>query len=98
MKISPWVKIFEEFDGREYCAGMTRIVEGGDLNKIADRVAFIEKTPRIRIRNGSGFMPFDMHNDYLNWAERPWKGDGPEDKESMQWCDDALRLFGYTGV
>ncbi len=94
MKVGPWLPVLEKVGGYYYIAGMTRICEGGDINDINDRVAMIEKTPRIRIRR----YYKDDHKDYLNWAERPFKGDGPEDKESMQWCDDALKLFGYEGV
>lgn len=40
--LSDWIMIGD-------CA--TRIIKGGDVNNILDRVAFIEKTPRIRLNN-----------------------------------------------
>ena len=99
MKVSPWLPIMDEFEGEPYLAGVTRICEGGDINDINDRVAFIEKTPRIRIRRCYKMeLEQRRSKDYLNWAERDWKGDGPDDPESMKWCDDALKLFGYEGV
>ena len=83
MKVGPW--IFEE-----NCA--MRVLEGTDHTQIKNRVAFIEKTPRIRIR------PFFEYGhpagDWVNWASG-FKGSGPTDPESMKWCDDALVLFGY---
>ena len=58
---------------------------------IANRVAFIEKTPRVRIRSAS---LGEFEKDHLNWASG-CKGDGPEDQWSRAWCDEALELFGY---
>lgn len=95
MKISPWLEVKDQIDGVEYIAGMTRILEGGNIARIEDRVAFIEKTPRIRIRSQSRY---DTHGDYLNWAARDWSGKGPTDPESKAWCDEALKVFGYTDV
>lgn len=85
MKVGPWVLV-------EDGCGATRVREGGDVQNIEDRVAFIEKTPRVRVR------PMSMLNedrDFLNWASGPFKGDGPNDPESREWCDKALVLFGY---
>lgn len=71
-RVSDWIVV----DG--YCAG--RIVEGGDINKIADRVAFIEKTPRVRIRRYG--TPFGdareaRDKDFLNWCEgNEWEASG----------------------
>ncbi len=59
-----------------------------------NRVAFIEKTPRIRIRapqtDGRGTDPDRL--DYLNWASGP-KGSNGFDKESRAWCDKMLEIF-----
>lgn len=71
--------------------GACLIREGGNPNVVADRYAFIEKTPRIRIRH---HYP-DSHADYLNWASGG-KGSGVHDKESREWCEKALELFGHT--
>lgn len=91
-KVSDWILV-------EDGCGACRVIEGTDPNNIANRVAFIEKTPRIRIReakvyhiDGNSVMAPD---DWMNWASGPMKGDGPEDEEARKWCDDALRLFGY---
>lgn len=70
--------------------GACLVREGGNARRLADRVAFIEKTPRIRIRAYR-----NETDDYLNWAQRPFKGDGPDDEASRKWCEDALVLFGH---
>lgn len=79
MKTSPWLV----HEG--YCA--MRIIEGGDPADISHRVAFIEKTPRVRIRDdcigcryvtGHGGNRQDADRqwpEFLNWTEGP-KGDG----------------------
>lgn len=84
-KISDWVMT-------DCGAGAFRHYEGSDPDFIQNRVAFIEKTPRIRIRPAQ--TAFDG-NDHMNWAERDFKGSGPESIESRAWCDAALKLFGY---
>jgi len=86
MKVGPWVLV-------EDGCGATRVIEGGNVNNIKDRVAFIEKTPRIRIRP---YYLLEKDKDFLNWASGPFKGSGPEDEEARAWCDRALVLFGYT--
>lgn len=83
MKIGPWQLVG---------CGATRVIIGGNINNIKDRYAFIEKTPRIRIRDVS---KFDSHPDHLNWAARDYKGDGPLDQDARDWCDAALKIFGY---
>lgn len=85
MKIGPWILV-------DAGCGAARVRLGGNVNFIKDRVAFIEKTPRIRIRDT--YVEND-DRDFLNWASGPFKGDGPEDQESRDWCDAALKLFGY---
>ena len=94
MKLSPWLPI----PSAPYCCA--RIVEGGDINDVSDRIAFIEKTPRIRIRDEVTGYP-----DWLNWAEGSKGAGGSGDPEteqlygfyppSRQWCDDMLKLLGY---
>ena len=84
-RVSDWIVV----DG--YCAA--RIIEGGDINKIADRVAFIEKTPRVRIRRyGTPFSdPREARDkDFLNWCEgHDWKADGCSGDQ------DASKLGAY---
>lgn len=88
-KVGPWM---QETDDDGTLLGMYRAFEGTDASIISNRVAFIEKTPRIRIRPLSAF---DRNPDFLNWASAPFKGNGPFDRKSMEWCDQALKLFGY---
>ena len=45
--LSDWI-----MDEEDCCA--MRIYKGGDPEKVADRVAFIEKTPRVRVSPASG--------------------------------------------
>lgn len=47
-KLSPWIALTGEFE--KHCC--TRVIEGTDPNIIKNRIAFIEKTPRIRIVAG----------------------------------------------
>jgi hypothetical protein len=82
MKTTAWIVA----DG-----GAFRALAGTNGSRVEDRVAFIEKTPRVRVRNevyGSNFP------DWLNWAEGT-KGEGPEDEQSRDWCDRMLELLGY---
>lgn len=72
-------------------AGAYRALLGYSGEHVANRVAFIEKTPRVRIRPMEQFGDWE---DFLNWASG-FSGDGPEDVYSRAWCDEALELFGY---
>ncbi len=98
IRLSPWTPVH----GYEYCA--MRFVEGTDPNDIANRFAFIEKTPRIRIHP----MEHDPENDFRNWQYGP-KGRGcsyDQDAEreraygfyppSREWCDRELLRLGYV--
>ena len=79
------------------------VVVGGDPWKLEDRIAFIEKTPRVRIRHmerrdGITYGGMDPHtppelSDWLNWASGA-KGRGPDDT-SRKWCVDMLKLLGW---
>jgi hypothetical protein len=93
MKVSNWIVV------EGYCAA--RIIDGGDINNIADRVAFIERTPRVRT------APFSTYDEEQGkWHQGP-KGCGGSDGEkpenelygyyppSRKWCDDQLRKMGY---
>lgn len=72
-------------------AGAYRALLDHNGAHIANRVAFIEKTPRVRIRPMEQFGDYE---DFRNWASG-FGGDGPEDVYSRAWCDAALELFGY---
>lgn len=79
-----------------------RIIEGGDPNDIADRVAFIEKAARVRA------APFTAQDDWKNWREGH-RGSGGSchlrsaeqqgiygyDEDSRAWCDTELLIAGY---
>ena len=81
VEVSDWIVI------DKYCA--TRVLKGTNQHNVDNRVAFIEKTPRV------------LHN--TEWIEGP-KGSGggdPKvdltygfDPESRAWCDDFLRERG----
>jgi hypothetical protein len=90
MKTSPWI-----VDG--HCA--IRVLNGSNSDQIKNRIAFIEKSPRIRLSSYTG------DNDYENWAYGPKgsSGGNPEidltygfDPISRQWCDEQLTAIGYT--
>ena len=55
-------------------------------------MAIIEKTPRVRILA----LQLNAAEDWLNWAEGPFEGEGPCDPRSLQWCDNMLRQLGYA--
>jgi hypothetical protein len=94
IKLSPWIVV------DDYCA--TRVVEGTDSNIVATRVAFIEKTPRVR---NAPFTNFDEEQG--KWPQGPKGSGGPWDsdhealgqygfdQESRDWCDEELKKLGY---
>lgn len=86
--------------------GSYRALAGKAGNEIANRVAFIEKTPRVRIRSyylGTERAWDDAGNivrETRRWPEfLDWycvdKGSGPDDPESREWCDRMLIAMGY---
>jgi hypothetical protein len=90
MKTSPWIVK----DG--YCA--MRVIAGSDPSLTANRVAFIEKTPRIRV------APFSEKEDFKNWESGPsGSGGGDPEKDetygfdpySRKWCDERLIAMGF---
>jgi hypothetical protein len=81
MRLSDWIIIDED------CAA--RVLEGTDPEQVRNRVAFIEKSPRVRI------MPFTEKDDHLNWAFGPKGSDYGHDEESRAWCDRNLTDLGY---
>lgn len=95
MKLGPWQLTGE--------GGAFRSLVGANPQDVTKRYAFIEKTPRVRIRD----THFVEHlsptsedgwnfNDYLNWAQSPFKGDDCLDEKSRKWCDDMLRMLGHS--
>lgn len=88
MKTTPWIDR-PLFPSGSICTYRARAGTTGEF--ISDRIAFIEKTPRVRIR------PYTISDDYLNWCEGP-KGSGPDDATSKLWCDKMLELLGYDVV
>jgi hypothetical protein len=74
-KLSAWINV-------EHCS--TRVLFGTDPEVVKNRVAFIEKTPRVLI-NGE-------------WVSGN-KGSGQECgryQPSRDWCDEQLKALGYT--
>ncbi len=101
MKISPWIV-------REDCS--FRTIEGADPEDISKRVAFIEKTPRVRIREhylgvktthwdnaGHKVSEDRQWPEWLDWCSGN-SGKGPTDINSMDWCDRMLEALGYQHV
>ncbi|PNG50335.1 MULTISPECIES: hypothetical protein [unclassified Variovorax] len=83
-RLTAWLAV----PGAHHCS--MRCIEGTDINEVANRVAFIEKTPRVRN------APFtDLHTDYRNWHPGS-KGDDGWDAESQAWCDGLLLNLGYV--
>ena len=95
IKVSPWTVV----DG--YCA--MRYVVGTNPEDVCNRVAFIEKTPRVRVH------PKEEKDDvFFNWDYGP-KGSGGSDEyesheklgqygfcqASRDWCDERLLELGY---
>jgi hypothetical protein len=87
MKLSPWTMV----DG--HCS--MRYIEGTNPNDISNRVAFIEKSARVRV------SPFDHSKDSMydcdNWYSG-FRGHSPEYGEyqpSRDWCDNELVKMGY---
>jgi hypothetical protein len=84
--VTEWMDV----PGAEHCS--MRCIIGSDPEDVAGRVAFIEKTPRVRI------APFAEQNDHRNWHQGP-KGSAPEYgkyEPSREWCDQELQRMGYV--
>lgn len=84
-ELGPWM-----VDERNGCA--FRAIKGLE-GHAAFRMAFIEKTPRVRIR-AWGPDPGPAH-DHLNWAYGD-KGGAQAylDPEVRDWCDQMIELVG----
>lgn len=85
LAITDWMDVPDA----EYCS--MRCLVGANPEEIASRVAFIEKTPRVRI------APYTDKDDQKNWYQGP-KGSSPEYgkyEPSREWCDQELERIGY---
>lgn len=83
VKLSPWTVD----PTAEHCA--MRFIEGTDPDNVANRVAFIEKTPRVR------FRVFTEQADWTGWHSG-WKGDDGHCVVARGWCDTHLQSLGYN--
>jgi hypothetical protein len=77
----------------------------GHPDDISKRLAVIEKTPRVRIRDAYHRLEVFEYNDgtpgvrerwpeFLDWCQGQ-KGDGPEDEESRSWCERVLTAMEH---
>lgn len=80
-KVGPWVEV----ENAAY-----RAVKGFDANRVENRVAFIEKWPRVRILPAFG----DLFYDRLNWYSNGSRG-GYKSQSGRDWCDQQLLRMGY---
>lgn len=84
--LSEWITV------EEHCA--TRVVKGTDPSLIENRVAFIEKTGRVRV------LPYDHSLSELDDCDKwvtVYKGNSEygENKTTRQKCDQVLKGMGY---
>jgi len=92
-ELSDWIII------DNFCA--IRIIKGGKIENIQDRVAFIEKTPRVRISKDKYGVETGKGNSCVCQERDAWlqgfKGssDYGRDVDSRKWCDDMLILLGW---
>lgn len=95
MRVGPWILV----PSAGYCS--MRVVVGGDPQNVADRVAFIEKTGRVRVR------PFSA-DDHENWRSvARGRGASCDERTAEEQgiygyyrpvrdaCDVLLRAMGY---
>lgn len=95
--VGPWTVI----DG--YCAART--LEGGDPEDPDQRVAFIEKTPRVQVRDAGvydGRETVDCGGQLWVYGPRGRGGGNPEQDQTYgfypkarAWCDKMLIALGY---
>lgn len=89
-KLTPWIS----GDGCAY-----RLLSGAE-DKPYNRIAFIERTPRVKLVAGSYSVSIDETDmaarsaNVNGWICGP-SGNGPDDLESRDWCDSMLNLLGY---
>ncbi len=83
VKLSDWTA------DPEYPHCAMRFIEGTDPALVANRVAFIEKTPRVRVQ------PFATEADDWRGWHQGWKGDDGWCEIAQGWCDTHLLAMGY---
>lgn len=84
--LSKWIVV------DDFCA--TRVLEGTDPSDEKNRIAFIEKTPRVQVYpeewltgpKGTGGAWNEDHQDLGQYGF---------DQESRDWCDSQLIELGY---
>lgn len=90
--VTPWID--DEHCSYRALATPLPAQKGDTEQNIASRVAFIEKSPRVRVAAMTSGFP----EAASNWKYGP-KGSAPEYgryQPSRDWCDNQLRLLGYT--
>lgn len=91
-ELSDWIMI-------GHCA--VRIKIHGNINNIEDRVAFIEKTPRVRVSKYSYGVETKDGQGVVGQEQDAWlygpKGssDYGLNNRSIEWCDNMLKLLGW---
>ena len=97
--LSDWI-----MDEEDCCA--MRIYKGGDPEKVADRVAFIEKTPRVRVSPASGSEAYvQVNGDSVHGSHKTvevWIYGGNhrsseygKNEDAREWCDQMLKVLGH---
>lgn len=78
----------------------TRIIKNGNVEDVKDRVAFIEKSPRVRlskrkycVEEKEGGACQSMNNDAWIYGDKG--SDYGLDEKSREWCDRMLILLGW---
>jgi hypothetical protein len=84
-RLSPWTEV-PDTAGKCWM----RFLEGTDPSDVANRVAFIEKTARVRLAEMT-----DPGTDSMNWFAGPKGADG-NDQRVRDWCDEHLVELGYS--
>ncbi len=69
--------------------------ESGASFDLANRVAFIEKTPRVRVEPLDPQAGSSSLDDHIHWRSGP-KGSNCLDPASRAWCDEQLHALGYV--
>lgn len=100
-KITPWIVKADDFYA-------FRHIVGADPEDISKRVALIEKSPRVRIREGFLRLSANTREDGTTYVVEGWpehldwcygtRGDGFDDPDSIEWCNNMLRALGYEDV
>ena len=97
--LSDWI-----MDENNCCA--MRILKGGDPEKVSDRVAFIEKTPRVRVSPASGSQAYvEVNGDSIHSSDtnvEVWIYGGNHrsseyghNEDAREWCDQILKTLGH---